>query len=138
MVDEATGAVHTLRIDSIGVDHWGMPLGSGLYMVVSGAYAALVDVSGTEPKITKRWETGLTRVNMMTCTDEMVALYDDRLHETRIYAKDGTELPFSPVTDTYGSVALSEANKGHALMTQRAGGEIVQLLLEKSPVKQQE
>lgn len=138
MVDEATGAVHTLRIDSIGVDHWGMPLSSGLYMVVSGAYAALVDVSGTEPKITKRWETGLTRVNMMTCTDEMVALYDSEIHETRIYAKDGTELPFSPVTDTYGSVALSEANKGHALMTQRAGGEIVQLLLEKSSFKQQE
>lgn len=131
MIDEASAAVSLLKLDSIGTSHRSMPVTESLYLVAGGRYAALVDVSGPKPAVRKHWLTGLNSADQLACASGYFAIMDKEFHQARLYsAASGEELPCSPVSDVYGSIAIANAKDGVALLAQRKGGEIVELLLD--------
>lgn len=134
-IDGNSGAISTLRLDSIGTDFISRPLSTNsTYVVVGTSKAYIVDVRTAEPKVIASWQTNLRSVSQLKILDGLMIVLDNESGIAHAYSSiDGGEIPASPIK-ARGSVALGYGMDGFVAFTLSETGDVMQVNLTKGKV----
>ncbi len=129
-IEEQSGKVSRLKIDSIGAENIALPLAENKYLIVGTHRAAIANTSGATPILQSSWPLNLRSLDQVAVNDNLIAVFDANASKAYIFASDGHELPCSPLS-AIGSIALGHGLNTPVLFTIGSAGEVLQLPISK-------